>query len=544
MVSPVCSNAPSLPCSADLAIVEESSLAVSSSDPVRSAVSSVFQRTLQSDAILENELFQGSLRFVEQEWLYETPFKRETFSDLSAWMQSVAEQEIFPLRELDVSGMDPLPLDALLPLLEKCRYLRTLNLSGIQDVHLNRVLRTIAGNCPYLQKLELRECCQILDVFLEMVIQNCLDLRHLDVSYCKSLTGRFCVSLANCSRHLEVLAVDRSDQVSEKGKNVGPALCIRGRGFADVLRNNPQLVELHLCGQTKEVLGLNMLDASPFISVDLIVQSCPHLQFLDIGECDWAKGALPKIGAHCFTLEVLRITGSASEGIDDRDLIAFSKNCRTLKAVHMEVPNGAISDASIELLASQSPSLTYLTLEGVKGMTGRSLQAIAKNCPQLEFLRLKQSCVEEGAKQIEEEEMVQFLENMRHMQALRLENFPAITPALFSKLPHRFSSWQMFSMKNCGSQKEKANLSERVIRHIADFCPQIVEVDFSDCPQLQFNVDSLVPLMGRCEALRRISLSPFEDEKEHLSQAFLKVLRFRLPALESLELGPFTRKFE
>lgn len=497
-----------------------------------SVVTSLSQRALYGDQGLGNDSFKAILAFTGEGWLYQSAFKEQKFDDLSQLIQSFPKTEAYPITELDLSELDDFCMSDVIALVKRCGNLRVVNLSQVQHFQLNLLLQAIANSCPLLEKLDLEGCCRVEDTFLEMILKNCFQLKHLDVSYCELLSGRFLSSLTQFARNLEVFCVNRDPQ--KDGRKKGPFLGNQGRGLIDFLKKHPLLIELNLAGQTKEALGGEDRKETSAVSVDVILEACPYLQTLDLSQCDWAKGSFSTIGQKGSSLRVLVWDGGNFDEITDEDVVALSKGCRSLEVLNVFGEKGKITDRSIEFLVENCPHLTELMIEGIVQVTNQSLQAIQKHSQKLELLRLKQVASADRKDEIDEESMVAFLQGMGDsFRNFGLENFARISPALFLKVPERFSIWQTFSLWNCGSQADKEDLSKAVLQKITQFCPEITVLEFVDCPQMQFNIDFMCQLFRNCENLSQLVLEPFlYDEKRVYRLEYKKPLNHRLVDLK------------
>lgn len=500
---------------------------------------------LQQEDPCPQNLKTGKLMFTGEKYVYQIDGEKQIFSSLKECVEHFPKNQVFPFTELDLSELKKLEIETLIHLIHFCPFLRSLNLSGIKSSRLKFVLQAVAHNCPSLQKLELRHCVRVSDPEVALIAKNCIHLRHLDLSYCESLKGEFLESLGKYCHFLEVLAINR-----KTGSRVGPFFCRQGKGFAEFFQHNPSLTQLYLEGQSNEAFGLRNEEGSFAISLKQILDVCPSLEFLDLVGCDWAGKDLKELGKKCSRLKVLSLGGVQEGVIQAEDLLTMVTEFHSLIGIHLEMEGEEITDRWVQALVHNHPQLTFLSLEGAEKITDASLRCIQEGCKNLVGFGLKHRntspSFQQGGKEVSqlsdlsEEGLLQFLQAVGPgLLSLKIENCLSISPHVILKAKESFSCLEFLCFKGCGQKKFGENLGSEVLTVVAQSFSRLQSVELSDCPQLLFTAEALLPWIEKADEeseCKEIILSPFKVETPHFD-SLLEIFCYRMPQLTTLELN-------
>lgn len=114
---------------------------------------------------------------------------------------------------LDLSGCDGVS-DVGLTAANACSNLVKLDLNALGATGRlsisSKCLASLAPFWPHLQVVFLRRCSLVTDHAIVTIAENCLQLRHLNVSGCRSVTDASLKAIAKCSLRLESIDMSRT----------------------------------------------------------------------------------------------------------------------------------------------------------------------------------------------------------------------------------------------------------------------------------------------------------------------------------------------
>ncbi|KAL6327609.1 hypothetical protein AAG906_021900 [Vitis piasezkii] len=337
-----------------------------------------------------------------------------TFSDMPEWEEwrspsFIDEERLFPrLRELTMTqcpklaGKLPSSLSSLvkleivecpklIPPLPKVLSLHELKLIACNEVVLGR----IGVDFNSLAALEIRDCKEVRWLRLEKLG----GLKSLTVCRCDGLVSLEEPALPCSLEYLEILGCENLEKLPNELQSLRSAteLVIRGcPKLMNILEKGwpPMLKELKVsdCKGIKALPGdwmMMRMDGdntnSSCVLERVEIASCPSLLFFPKGElptslkqliiedCENVKSLPEGIMRNC-NLEQLNIEGCSS-------LTSFPSGELPSTLKHLVISNCG----NLELLPDHMPNLTYLNIEGCKGLKHHHLQ----NLTSLEYLTIR-----------------------------------------------------------------------------------------------------------------------------------------------------------
>ncbi|CAI5487307.1 unnamed protein product [Closterium sp. Naga37s-1] len=294
------------------------------------------------------------------------------------------------------------------------------NVLSIDDASLD----TIARQCVYLRKLKLKNCRQITDDGMERFAQACPELRKFSCGSC-GFGLRGLNALLNGCIHLEDLTVkrslhpslpkDRVTQIPHVSDSLSPPanlslkrLCLKDQRqshiWVPLLQATSRLETLILArnaGHWDQVLVSSLREKlTPELSQIYVervqitdkglqcIGKCPKLEALVVvrtPEC--TDAGMAAVAAGCSGLKRLHVEGWAPGHLGDPGLSAIARHCRQLQ--ELLLVSHACTVSSLQLLASNCPSLERLTLCSGHNMGDPELATLAYSCSNLRRLCVK-----------------------------------------------------------------------------------------------------------------------------------------------------------
>ncbi|KAF9285056.1 Antagonist of MEN (Mitotic Exit Network) [Mortierella alpina] len=154
----------------------------------------------------------------------------------------------------------------------------------------DKIILSVAENCPQLQQLLVPGCSKITDVGISQIALHCPRMRHLDLRACSNISDESLILVARHCHDLWHLNVGR---VTAAGR-------VTGKSIAEIAKNtNLNTLGLAGCAMTDDAVieiarstrsGLHRisLNSCPMLtsaSIRALMQLCPNLAVLEIKQC-------------------------------------------------------------------------------------------------------------------------------------------------------------------------------------------------------------------------------------------------------------------
>ncbi|KAG9066117.1 Antagonist of MEN (Mitotic Exit Network) [Linnemannia hyalina] len=154
----------------------------------------------------------------------------------------------------------------------------------------DRIVISIAENCPQLQQLLMPGCAKVTDQGITQVALNCPRMRHLDLRACSNVSDESLILVARHCRDLWHLNVGR---VSAAGRVTGKSIvelakntALNTLGLAGCAMTDDAVIEI--ARYSRSGLHRISLNSCPLLtssSVRALMQLCPNLAVLEIKQC-------------------------------------------------------------------------------------------------------------------------------------------------------------------------------------------------------------------------------------------------------------------
>ncbi|KAK3808370.1 MAG: hypothetical protein J3Q66DRAFT_288808 [Benniella sp.] len=154
----------------------------------------------------------------------------------------------------------------------------------------DKVVQSIAMNCPQLQQLLMPGCAKVTDSGVSQIALHCPRMRHLDLRACSNVSDESLLLVAKHCPDLWHLNVGR----------VSSATKVTGRSIIEIAKNtNLNTLGLAGCAMTDDAvieiakharsglhrISLNSCSALTSASIRALMQLCPNLAVLEIKQC-------------------------------------------------------------------------------------------------------------------------------------------------------------------------------------------------------------------------------------------------------------------
>ncbi|KAF9085299.1 Antagonist of MEN (Mitotic Exit Network) [Mortierella sp. AD031] len=154
----------------------------------------------------------------------------------------------------------------------------------------DRIVISIAENCPQLQQLLMPGCAKVTDLGISQVALHCPRMRHLDLRACSNVSDESLILVARHCRDLWHLNVGR---VSAAGKVTGKSIVeiakntsLNTLGLAGCAMTDDAVIEIARYSRSGlHRISLNSCPSLTSASVRALMQLCPNLAVLEIKQC-------------------------------------------------------------------------------------------------------------------------------------------------------------------------------------------------------------------------------------------------------------------
>ncbi|KAF8943090.1 Antagonist of MEN (Mitotic Exit Network) [Haplosporangium gracile] len=154
----------------------------------------------------------------------------------------------------------------------------------------DRIVISIAENCPQLQQLLMPGCAKVTDQGIAQVALHCPRMRHLDLRACSNVSDESLILVARYCRDLWHLNVGR---VSAAGRVTGKSIVeiakntsLNTLGLAGCAMTDDAVIEIARYSRSGlHRISLNSCPLLTSASVRALMQLCPNLAVLEIKQC-------------------------------------------------------------------------------------------------------------------------------------------------------------------------------------------------------------------------------------------------------------------
>ena len=196
-------------------------------------------------------------------------------------------------------------------------------------------------NLTNLEGLILSGCNNVTDDGLEVILENLLMLKYLDLSWCRNLTSRCLINWVSFPKNLSSILLNHCELIDDNG-----------------------ITCLSIC--------------------------CTHLRVIEVEGCKkLTDKSLIAISENCRTLKILNL--NCIENITDNGIHAVCINCVALNV--LELKDGkCITAQGFENISSYCKNIIVLDLKCCLQLTYKCVEDIVKNCSTLKILDIRWGC--------------------------------------------------------------------------------------------------------------------------------------------------------
>ena len=263
-----------------------------------------------------------------------------------------------------------------------------------------------------LKKINLVGCSQITDDTLDILSQNCTELEDLILSN-TSITVAGLMKLANFSSHLQSINLNNCDKIKS------------AEGLLQLAERSPTLQHLYLRGISIE--DEDLLKVAMF---------CPNLQSIELTSSKLTPSGIALMTAILTSLKTLIF----------ESYIAL--------------------DEVMEIITQNCTKLEQISISSYPRITDKGGEAISRNCPHLQILRLRDA-------KITDRTLQSLGSNNLMLHSLDLSNCENITGDGFRYLIG-CRKLRTLTLYNCGQITEKLN-------ELTKGCPHLRNLDLYNC---------------------------------------------------------------
>ncbi|XP_038061628.1 F-box/LRR-repeat protein 15-like [Patiria miniata] len=219
--------------------------------------------------------------------LIQTYFQHQKVLDWSS-VASRASVDAFKIATSDAENLQKLVVTSckswmtdatLVPLIQRNPRLRNIDLSKCPNLSINM----IAGMCPELRTVLLRECCWVSSSMIECLTMKCKNLERIDLTGCWELTDDTIYMLASLQPKLRWLSLARIYGITQVS-------------VEQLAMNCYQLEYLDLEGCWR------VTDAA----IHTLAQKCPSLKTLKVRDCrNITERSLTRLRCQGVTIDIL-----------------------------------------------------------------------------------------------------------------------------------------------------------------------------------------------------------------------------------------------
>ncbi len=218
------------------------------------------------------------------------------------------------------------------------------------------ILHFIANELPYLQLLDIRDCC---------------------IDHCNEITDVGIKAIAKGLRNLQSLYISchiTSDETYYEENDGDLGNFITNEGMTSIASGLSNLNSFHICGR-----HCNISD----VGIGAIVNSLPNLQSLSIIECGITDAVINDIVNKLPNLQVIEISECYNVTGAGTAIIA-NGNLRYLRSLCIGCTIFNITDTNVAVVTSENlPNLDSLRIEGCRSLTDAGAKSISNGLPNL-----------------------------------------------------------------------------------------------------------------------------------------------------------------
>lgn len=265
------------------------------------------------------------------------------------------------------------------------------------------IAKMIAG-CVNLQHLDLSYCHNITDDSIKIVTEGIYELQSLSLSECRYITDNGINMIAEKCRNLRHLNLSQCIDIHDLSENMINLRCykITNRGISKIAQNCPNLCHLNL--SNCRTIGDS--------SMEIVAERCHSLESLDLTMNSFVTDESIK---RIAKVNLRKLVLFACRNITDVSICMVAERCLNMQFLNLFFCS-RITDASIIMVAVRCLNIQFLSLSSCSKITDASINMIAEQCLDLETLDL--TCCEKITRPC----VINVVRKCRKLQCLGLSN--------------------------------------------------------------------------------------------------------------------------
>ena len=378
---------------------------------------------------------------------------------------------------------------------------KEVDLSNCLQVN-DKYIELIAKRCPTLEVLRLSGCRSTSDFGMEVIKNKCIFLRCLCITAYKTNVSPNALKDLICTcKSLQKIAV-----TCEGDEDSNEVYFYLTKEVLDAVQMSQSLKKFYISnsGITEEEVDLT----SKFDLLELGLSGCmelsnsilsvlsytsPKLQLLDVSYCPGIDDEGVSIVAQfCPNLQHLIAKGCPC--ITDVSIESVAKHCKLLQSLNVcgcELPRpaGNITDVAVESIAENCLDLQLLNVKWCQGVTDKGIAAIATNCIKLFHLN---TCGCLGISDVSVKVIATYCENLK---SLEISECLRITRSSINDIVQNCTKLEYLDMQVCSYVNDLDLKSDKVLLlslcHVdLSYCTKITDRTLkqigNSCPELTF----------------------------------------------------------
>ena len=325
------------------------------------------------------------------------------------------ESYICKAHHLSFAHNNRITAKSLVPLLQRCSSLQTLDLTECYEVSEDALIIAIATGGSKLTTLNLHGCTIVTDRALDCIAHSCPELRELCCAYNFSITDAGVKVLAQRCTRLEALDLTVCSNISNEGVDALAEHCstLRHLDLTNCSRVTDCAVR-NLAAKCAALRSLILCFCSKITNSTLqaIAHTQPQMRVLNFNGCrKLTDRGVVELVEHCCELTLLDLPYCTK--ITDQSVRAVAEHCTNIQ--HLNVSNCLyITNEAVMLLAQRCPQLCSLKLSYCSELTDEAVQELAERCVHLQWLDIS------GCGQITDASLMALRERSRELAHLNV----------------------------------------------------------------------------------------------------------------------------
>ena len=320
------------------------------------------------------------------------------------------------LESLEISDCPLVSTRGLMQMIEKCPRLVSLSVLGCGQIY-DGVGSAITNVLTNIMSLDLAGASNLTASSLALLIQKCRQLRHINLSGVPKLSDGCFVGEAEVDRNMELLRQDPryadTARTPVRSIHVGDAPLLTNKGFSAIawLFRHAVIMDFSGCAQFGNTALYH------------VTENCRAVTNLNLSGCDMITDVgVKRISSRCQKLETLNLSvNSDSPGcrsVGNKSLSALLGRLRLLRT--LELQNRVLITGTTQPSgpAFRAKMLRHVNFAGCTDLRLTSVRSIVAECPEITMLELTRCRIASKRKRSAIKELIHLLPHPELMEAV------------------------------------------------------------------------------------------------------------------------------